>query len=181
MQREKGDFLRGIRQGVQFMVMQADAPGGNPFAHRMARQQFPRGADQHGAVALRHAIQPGKDHQCRRTRPNKPRRQWPKMPRIGSKGTFRCRINRFQSAAWRQAPCGGQHFRRCGGCLPRCQGKQRQRGKVTRLQTGSQQKTSPERSSAEKAGFSAGRAYSSIISGVQPSLRWMPRIGRDWL
>jgi hypothetical protein len=171
MQREKGNFLRGIRQGVQFMVMQADAPSGNLLACGVAREQFPRGADQHGAVAFRHAIQPGKDHQCRRTRPNKPRRQWPKMPRAGGEGAFRRRINRFQSAAWRKALCRGQHFRRCGGCLPRCQGKQRQRGKLTRLQTGSQQKTSPERSSAEKAGFSAGRAYSSIISGVQPSLR----------
>lgn len=52
MQREKGDFLRGIRQGVQFMVMQADAPGSNLFARGMARQQFPRGAQQHGAFAF---------------------------------------------------------------------------------------------------------------------------------
>ncbi len=171
MQREEGDFLRGIRQGVQFMVMQADAPGGNPFARGMARQQFPCGAQQHGAFAFGQPIKPAEHHHRGGARPDKPGGQWPKMPRAGRKGTFRRRINRFQSAAWRQALCSGQHFRRRGRCLPRCQGKQRQRGKLTRLQTGSQQKTSPERSSAEKAGFSAGRAYSSIISGVQPSPR----------
>ena len=93
------------------------------------------------------------------------------MPRAGGKGAIGRRINRFQSSASRQALCGGQHFWRPSRCLPRCQGKQRQRGKPMRLQTGSQQKTSPERSSAENAGFSAGRAYSSIISGVQPSPR----------
>ncbi len=171
MQREKGDFLRGIRQAVQFMVMQADAPGGNLLARGMARQQFPRGAQQHGAFPFRQPIKPTEHQNRGGARPDKPGGQWPKMPRAGGKGTFRRSINRFQRAAWRQALCGGQHFRRRRHCLPRCQGKQRQRGKLTRLQTGSQQKTSPERSSAEKAGFSAGRAYSSIISGVQPSLR----------
>jgi len=171
MQREESDFLRGIRQGVQFMVMQTNAPGGNLLARGMTRQQFPRGAKQHGAFAFRQPIQPAEHQNRGGARPDKPGGQRPKMPRAGGKGAFRRRINRFQSAAWRQALCGGQHFRRPSRCLPRCQGKQRQCGKPMRLQTGSQQKTSPERSSAEKAGFSAGRAYSSIISGVQPSPR----------
>lgn len=171
MQRHEGDFLRGLRQGFQIMIMQRNAPGLDTLPHRMARKQFPRGADQHGAVPFRHAIQPSKDHQCRRTRPNKPGRQWPKMARMGREGTFRRRINRFQGAAWRQALRRRQNLRRRGGGAPCSQDEQRQRGGNERLQTGSQQKTSPERSSGEKSGFSAGSAYSSIISGVQPSLR----------
>ena len=171
MQREKGNFLRGIRQGVQFMVMQADTPGGNLLARGMARQQFPRGPQQHGAFAFHQPIKPAEHHHRGGARPDKPGGQRPKMPRARGKGAFRRRINRFQSAASRQALRSGQHFWRPSRCLPRCQGKQRQRGKPMRLQTGSQQKTSPERSSAENAGFNAGRAYSSIISGVQPSPR----------
>lgn len=171
MQRQEGDFLRGLRQGVQAVIMQRNAPGLDAFAHRMARQQFPRGADQHGAIPFRHAIQPGKDDHCGGTRPGKPRRQWPKMARIGREGAGRRRINRFQRTAWRQALRCRQNLWRRGGCAPCSQDEQRQRSGKERLQTGSQQKTSPERSSAEKAGFSAGSAYSSIISGVQPSLR----------
>lgn len=171
MQRQKGDFLRGLRQGVQAVIMQRNAPGLDAFTHRMARQQFPRRAQQHGAFPFRHAIQPGKDHDRRGTRPREPRRQWPKMARIGREGTGRRRINRFQRTAWRQALRRRQNLRRRGGCAPCSQDEQRQRSGEERLQTGSQQKTSPERSSGEKSGLSAGSAYSSIISGVQPSLR----------
>jgi len=74
MQREESDFLRGIGQGVQFMVMQADAPGGNPFARGVACQQFPRGAKQHGAFAFRQPIQPAEHHHRRGAGPNKPGR-----------------------------------------------------------------------------------------------------------
>jgi len=171
MQRQESDFLRGLQQGVQAVIMQRNAPGLDAFTHRMARQQFPRGADQYGAIGFRHAIQPGKDHDRRRPRPGKPRRQWPKMARIGREAAGCRRINRFQGAAWRQALRRRQNLRRRGGCAPCSRDEQRQRSGKERLQTGSQQKTSPERSSAEKAGFSAGSAYSSIISGVQPSLR----------
>lgn len=171
MQRHESDFLRALRQGVQAVIIQRNAPGLDAFAHCMARQQFPRGAYQHGAVHFRHAIQPGEDHHRGGTRPGKPRRQWPKMARIGREGTGRRRINRFQGATWRQALRRRQNFRRRGGCTPCSQDEQRQREGDEGVQTGSQQKTSPERSSGEKSGFSAGNAYSSIISGVQPSLR----------
>ncbi len=93
------------------------------------------------------------------------------MARMGREGTFRRRINRFQSPAWWQPLRRRQKLWRRGGGAPCSQAEQRQRGGNERLQTGSQQKTSPERSSGEKSGFSAGSAYSSIISGVQPSLR----------
>jgi len=171
MQRHEGDFLRGLRQGVQAVIMQRNAPGLDTLTHHMARQQFPRRADQHGAFPFRHAIQPAEDHHRRGARPDKPRRQWPQMARIGREGTGRRSLNRFQGAAWRQALRRRQNFRRRGGCAPYSQDEQRQRSGKERLQTGSQQKTSPERSSGEKACFSAGSAYSSIISGVQPSLR----------
>jgi len=118
MQREESDFLRGIRQGVQFMVMQTNAPGGNLLARGMTRQQFPRGADQHGAFPFRHAIQPAEDHDSGGTRPDKPRQQWPQMARIGREGTCRRSLNRFQGAAWRQALRRRQNFRRRGGCAP---------------------------------------------------------------
>jgi len=171
MQRHEGDLLRSLRQGIQLMIMQRNAPRLDAFAYRMAREQFPRWAQQYGAITTRHANQPTEDHHCGGTRPDKPRWQWPKMARIGRVGTSRRGINRFQGAAWRQALRRRHNFRRRGGCAPRSQDEQRQRSGNKRLQTGSQQKTSPERSSAEKAGFSAGRAYSSIISGVQPSPR----------
>lgn len=125
MQREKSNFRRAFRQRVQPMVMQADAPGGNPFARGVTRQQFPRGAQQHGAIGFRHAIQPGKDHDRRGTRPDKPRWQWPQMARIGREGTGRRRINRFQGAAWRQALRRRQNLRRRGGCAPCSQDEQR--------------------------------------------------------
>jgi hypothetical protein len=171
MQRDKGDFLRIIRQGLQLMIMQRNAPAFDARPRRVAGQQFPRRTQQHGAITFRLPIQAAENHQRRRARPGKPGGQRPKMPRAGGKGTFRRRINGFQRAAWRKALRRRQHLWRHSRCLPRYQGKQRQRGKAMRLQTGSQQKTSPERSSAEKAGFSAGSAYSSIISGVQPSPR----------
>ena len=171
MQRDKGDFLRIIRQGLQLMIMQRNAPAFDARPRRVAGQQFPRRTQQHSAITFRLPIQAAENHQRRRARPGKSGGQRSKMPRTGSKGTFRGRINGFQRAAWRKALRRRQHLWRHGRCLPRYQGKQRQRGKIDGLQTGSQQKTSPERSSAEKAGFSAGRAYSSIISGVQPSPR----------
>lgn len=171
MQRQEGDFLRGLRQPIQFMIMQRNAPGLDAFTHRMARQQFPRGAQQYGAFPFRHAIQPAEDHHRRGARPDQPRRQWPQMARIGREGTGSRSLNRFQGAAWRQALRRRQNFRRRGGCAPSSQDEQRQGSGDERLQTGSQQKTSPERSSGAKACLSAGSAYSSIISGVQPSLR----------
>lgn len=100
------------------MIIQRNAPGLDAFAHRMARQQFPRGADQHRTINLRHTVKPGKDHHRRRTRPGKPRRQWPNMARIGREGTFRRSLNRFQGAAWRQALRRRQNLRRRGGCAP---------------------------------------------------------------
>ena len=44
MQREKGDFLRGLWQRIQIMIMQRNAPGLDTLPHRMAREQFPRRA-----------------------------------------------------------------------------------------------------------------------------------------
>src|SRR5690606_29212095 len=52
---------------------------------------------------------------------------------------------------------------------------------VDRHQMGSQQKTSPERSSGKNELLSAGSMCSAIVCGVQPSLRWTLRIGRGWL
>jgi hypothetical protein len=40
------------------------------------------------------------------------------MARAGGKGAIGRRIDRFQSAASRQALRSGQHFRRPGRCLP---------------------------------------------------------------
>src|SRR5690348_8580437 len=48
-------------------------------------------------------------------------------------------------------------------------------------QSGSQWNTSPERSSGMYAAFRAGAAWEAIVSGVQPSARWMMRIGRGEL
>lgn len=171
MQRQEGDFLRGLRQGVQAVIMQRNAPGLNAFPHGMARQQFPRGADHHGAFPFRHAIQPTEDHHSGGARPGKPRRQGPQMARLGSEGAGSRCINRFQRTAWRQALRCRPNLRRRGGCAPCSQDEQRKRKGDEGFQTGSQQKTSPERSSGENSGFRAGSAYSSIISGVQPSLR----------
>ncbi len=100
------------------MIMQRNAPGLDAFAHGMARQQFPRGAQQHGTIATRHAIQPTEDHHCGGTRPDKPRRQWPKMARIGREGTFRRGIKRFQGAAWWQPLRRRHNLQRRGGCAP---------------------------------------------------------------
>ena len=100
MQRHEGDFLRGLGQRIQVMIMQRNAPGLYTLPHRVARQQFPCRAQQHSAFPFRHAIQPAEDHHRSGTRPDKPRRQGAKMARIGREGTFRCSINRFQSAAW---------------------------------------------------------------------------------
>ena len=118
MQRHEGDFLRGLRQGSQVMIMQRNAPGLDTLAHRMARQQFPRGADQHGALTFRHTIKPTEDHHCGGARPSKPRWQWPKMARIGREGTSRRGINRFQGAAWWQALRRRHNLQRRGGCAP---------------------------------------------------------------
>lgn len=118
MQRHEGDFLRGLRQGFQIMIMQRNAPGLYTLPHCMARQQFPCRAQQHGAFPFRHAIQPAEDHHRRRTRPDKPRRQWPKMAGIGREGTFSRGINRFQSAAWWQTLRHRQKLWRRGGCAP---------------------------------------------------------------
>ena len=118
MQRHEGDFLRGLRQGFQIMIMQRNAPRHYTLPHRMARQQFPRWAQQHGAFPFRHAIQPAEDHHRSRTRPDKPRRQEPKMARIGREGTFRRGINRFQSPAWWQPLRRRQKLWRRGGCAP---------------------------------------------------------------
>ena len=118
MQRHEGDFLRGLGQGIQIMIMQRNAPGLDTLAHRMARQQFPRGADQHGAFPFRHAIQPAEDHHSGGARPGKPRRQWPQMARLRREGTGCRRINRFQGAAWRQALRRRQNLWRRGGCAP---------------------------------------------------------------
>src|SRR5262249_31785361 len=50
-----------------------------------------------------------------------------------------------------------------------------------RAHIGSHANTSPERSSGVKEGRNAALSCSSIFSGVQPSERWMLRIGRGWL
>jgi len=118
MQRHEGDFLRGLGQGIQIMIMQRNAPGLDAFAHRMAREQFPRRAQQHGAFPFRHAIQPAEDHHRSRTRPDKPRRQWAEMARIGREGTCRRGINRFQGAAWWQTLRRRQKLWRRGDCAP---------------------------------------------------------------
>ncbi len=118
MQRHEGDFLRGLRQGIQIMIMQRNAPRLDTFPHRMARQQFPCRAQQHSAITFRHAIQPAEDHHRSGTRPGKPRRQWPKMARVGREGTFRRGINRFQSAAWWQPLRRRQKLWRRGCCAP---------------------------------------------------------------
>ena len=118
MQRHEGDFLRGLGQGIQIVIMQRNAPRLDTFPHRVAREQFPRWAEQHGAITFRHAIQPAEDQHRSRTRPDKPRRQWPKMARIGREGTFRRGINRFQSAAWWQPLRRRQKLWRRGGCAP---------------------------------------------------------------
>jgi len=102
MQRHEGDFLRGLRQVIQIMIMQRNAPGLDTFAHGMARQQFPRWAQQHGAFPFRHTIQSVEDHHSGGPRPDEPRRRWPKMACMGREGTSRRGINRFQGAAWRQ-------------------------------------------------------------------------------
>lgn len=83
MQRQKGDFLRGIRQGFQFVIMQRNTPGFDARARRVAGQQFPCRAEQHGAFTFRKAIQPAKDHHRRRPSPSAPYGQWCKMPRVG--------------------------------------------------------------------------------------------------
>lgn len=118
MQRHEGDFLRSLWQGFQIMIMQRNAPGLDAFAHGMARQQFPRWAQQHGTITFRHAIQPAEDQHRSRTRPDKPRGQGPKMARIGREGTFRRGINRFQSPAWWQTLRRRQKLWRRGGCAP---------------------------------------------------------------
>ena len=118
MQRHEGDFLRGLGQGIQVMIMQRNAPGLDTLPHRVARQQFPRWAEQHGAITFRHAIQPAEDQHRSRTRPDKPRWQGAKMARIGREGTFRRGINRFQSAAWWQPLRRRQKLWRRGGCAP---------------------------------------------------------------
>ena len=58
MQRHEGDFLRGLWQRIQIMIMQRNTPGLYTLPHSMARQQFPCRAQQHGAFTFRHAIQP---------------------------------------------------------------------------------------------------------------------------
>ena len=58
MQRHEGDFLRGLGQRIQVMIMQRNAPGLDTLPHHMARQQFPCRAQQHGAFPFRHAFQP---------------------------------------------------------------------------------------------------------------------------
>ena len=118
MQRHEGDFLRGLGQGIQIMIMQRNAPGLDTLPHRVAREQFPRRAQQHGAITFRHAIQPAEDHHRSGTRPGKPRRQWAKMARVGRKCTCRCGINRFQSPAWWQPLRRRQKLWRRGGCAP---------------------------------------------------------------
>ena len=118
MQRHEGDFLRGLGQGIQIMIMQRNAPGLDTLPHRMAREQFPRRAQQHGAITFRHAIQPAEDHHRSGARPGKPRGQWPKMARVGREGTFRRGINRFQSAAWWQTLRRRQKLWHRGCCAP---------------------------------------------------------------
>jgi hypothetical protein len=118
MQRHEGDFLRGLRQGFQVMIMQRNAPGLDTLPHRVARQQCPCRAQQHSAFPFRHAIQPAEDHHRSGTRPDKPRRQGAKMARIGRECTCRCGINRFQSAAWWQPLRCRQKLWRRGGCAP---------------------------------------------------------------
>ena len=118
MQRHEGDFLRGLGQGIQVMIMQRNAPGLDTLPHRVARQQFPRWAEQHGAITFRHAIQPAEDQHRSRTRPDKPRWQGAKMARIGREGTFRRGINRFQSPAWWQPLRRRQKLWRRGCCAP---------------------------------------------------------------
>ena len=118
MQRHEGDFLRGLGQRIQVMIMQRNAPGLYTLPHRVARQQFPCRAQQHGAFPFRHAIQPAEDHHRSGTRPDKPRRQGAKMARIGREGTFRRGINRFQSPAWWQPLRRRQKLWRRGGCAP---------------------------------------------------------------
>ena len=118
MQRHEGDFLRGLRQGFQIMIMQRNAPRLYTLTHRMARQQFPCRAQQHSAFPFRHAIQPAKENHRSGTRPDKPRRQWPKMARIGREGTCRRGINRFHSPAWGQTLRRRQTLWRRGGCAP---------------------------------------------------------------
>ena len=118
MQRHKGDFLRGLGQGIQIMIMQRNAPGLYTLPHCMARQQFPCRAQQHGAFPFRHTIKPAEDHHSGGARPDKPRRQGAKMARIGRKGTCRRGINRFQGAAWWQPLRRRQNLRRGGGCAP---------------------------------------------------------------
>ena len=99
MQRHEGNFLRGLRQGFQVMIMQRNAPGLDTLPYRMAREQFPRRAQQHCAITPRHSIQPAEDHHRSGARPGKPCWQGPKMARIGCEGTFRRGIKRFQGAA----------------------------------------------------------------------------------
>ena len=118
MQRHEGDFLRGLRQGFQVMIMQRNAPRLDTLPHRVAREQFPCRAQQQGTITPRHAIQPAEDHHRSGARPGKPRRQWAKMARIGREGTFRCGINRFQSPAWWQPLRRRQKLWRRGGCAP---------------------------------------------------------------
>ena len=118
MQRHEGDFLRGLGQGIQIMIMQRNAPGLDTPPHCMAREQFPCRAQQHSAITFRHAIQPAEDHHRSGTRPGKPRRQWAKMARVGRKCTCRCGINRFQSPAWWQTLRRRQKLWRRGGCAP---------------------------------------------------------------
>src|SRR5262249_16820589 len=47
--------------------------------------------------------------------------------------------------------------------------------------TGSHENTSPERSSGVSEGPNAPLSCSSSFCGVQPSERWIERIGRGWL
>jgi hypothetical protein len=118
MQRHEGDFLRGLGQGFQVMIMQRNAPGLDTLPHCMAREQCPCRAQQHSAFPFRHAIQPAEDHHRSGTRPDKPRRQGAKMARIGREDTFRRCINRFQSPAWWQPLRRRQKLWRRGGCAP---------------------------------------------------------------
>ena len=98
--------------------MQRNAPGLYTVPHRMARQQFPRRAQQHGAFPFRHAVKSAEDQHRSGARPGKPCWQGPKMARIGCEGTFRRGINRFQSPAWWQTLRRRQKLWRRGGCAP---------------------------------------------------------------
>ncbi len=183
MDGEEGRRRRIGRQRREVEVVQRDVALGDARPRRGAGQEFARRTQHHGAAAGCEAWQLREKHGRVGPSPWQVRGQPVEVLRdrreCAGRGAQRC----LERARRRQPLRGVQ--RRPGDLAEggRGQGAERQgqRPPWRGRQIGSQQKTSPDRSSFEKPCASEGSAYSAIASGVQPFSRCTDLIGRIWL